>query len=515
MLVLTASQMKKAEQNAVDLGMSWLRLMENAGSAAAKEIRNGFDLKDKKTVIVCGKGNNGGDGYLIARKLHENGISTRVVSVGMPSTESAKEMYSKVTTIGIRPLDFEAYESLCCQYIADADIIIDALFGTGFSGAPKGIYGVAIAAMEGASATKIAIDIPSGIDSDKGQTDYPFLKADMTVTFAAYKPCHLSCPSNEYCGKTVVASIGIPDEAYSGIAPYLKTVTENEASALLPKRSVNCHKGICGTAGMYVGSKGYSGAAVIAIRAAVKSGVGIANAIIPDSIYPIIGATVPEAVCTVLNGSAEQGIDFNDSKAIVKAMNNCTVGLIGCGLGQSRYSAYNVKQIMREANIPLVIDADGINILSDSIELIRNYPSEVIITPHPKEAARLLKCEVDEIQSDRVSAALRLSELTGAVTVLKGAGTLIATPDGGCRIVTDGNPAMSTAGTGDMLAGMAVAFAAQGLTMDKAALLAVKMHAMCGDLTLKTSSLLSLTPTDMLENLPRVISNLYNDLYNK
>lgn len=509
MLVLTASQMKKAEQNAVDLGMSWLRLMENAGSAAAKEIRSSFDLKDKKTVIVCGKGNNGGDGFVIARKLHENGISARVISVGAPSTDSAKEMFSKALSLGIRPLDFESYETLCCQYISDADIIIDAVFGTGFTGAPKGIYGVAIAAMDRSKAKKIAIDIPSGIDSDKGQTDQPFLKADMTVSFAAFKPCHLSYPSNEYCGNVIVASIGIPDEAYKGIVPYMETVSDDIAAAMLPKRSINCHKGNCGTAGLYVGNKGYSGAAVIAARGAVKSGAGIVNAIVPDSIYNIIGTSVPEAVCTVLNGDSLGGIDLNDSKTVVNAMNSCTAGLIGCGLGQNKYPSYNVKQIMSSCNIPLVIDADGINILADCIELIRNYPAEVVITPHPKEASRLLGCSAEDIQNNRVDSALRLAELTGAVTVLKGAGTLIASPDGRCRVVTDGNPGMATAGTGDMLAGMIAAFLAQGSSAESSATLAVKLHALAGDLSLKTTSLLSLTPSDMLENLPRVISNLY------
>ena len=509
MLVLTSSQMKKAEQNAVDLGMNWLRLMENAGSAAAKEIRKNYDLKYKKIVIVCGKGNNGGDGFVIARKLYENGITARVITVEETATDSAKEMLSKLTDLGIRPLDFESYEVICSQYIDEADIIIDSVFGTGFSGVPKGIYGVVIATMANSKAIKIAIDIPSGINSDSGIAEGPFVKADMTVTFAAFKPCHLSYPSNELCGKVIVSSIGIPEEAYRGIKPYMLTVSDDMAASMLPKRGINCHKGDCGTAGLYVGNKGYSGAAVLSIKGAVFSGAGIVNAIIPESIYGIVGSTVPEAVCTVLNGDSLSGIDFNDTNIIINTLNSCTAGLIGCGLSQSNYSTYTVKEVIKNCKIPLVIDADGINILSDNIELIRNYPADVILTPHPKEASRMLKCSVEEVQNNRVASAKKLSEITSAVVILKGAGTIIATPGLECYIITDGNPGMATAGTGDVLAGMTTAFLTQGLSAVNSAILVAKLHAMSGDISLKTTSLLSLTPSEMLINLPRVISNLY------
>lgn len=509
MLVLTSEQMKKTESNAVQLGLSWLRLMENAGAAAAKAIRNSYDLKDRKIVILCGKGNNGGDGYVIARKLHENSIKSRVISVGTPSTPSAKEMYSKAVGLGLKPLDFESYEDLCRKYITEADIIIDALFGTGFKGEPIGIFQSVINSVKMSSAAVISIDIPSGIESDRGEISGCYITADTTVTFAAYKPCHLLYPSNEYCGNVAVVSIGIPDTAYYGIAPYARTVTDDAAFKLLPKRGLNHHKGLSGTAGLYVGSLGMAGAAVIAAKGAVKSGAGIVNVIVPSTIYPIIASAVPEAVCTVLDNTKATEESDNLS-SIISTLNCSASALAGCGLGVSDVTAKNIRAILKSCNVPLVLDADGINIAASCIDILREYKNEKILTPHPKEAARIMGCPVDDVLKNRAQSALIIANYTKSVTILKGAHSCIATPDGELFFITDGNPGMATAGTGDMLAGMAAAFLAQGLSAKNSAILAAKLHALSGDRALKVSSLLSLTPTDMLEELPKVISNLYH-----
>lgn len=509
-MVYTCDQIKRAELNSVEMGMSWLRLMENAGSAAAREIRAAYKLDGKKVVIVCGKGNNGGDGYVISRKLLENNAHVRVIAVEPPETESSKEMLAKAVSLGIRPVDFRNYETLCCQYINDADIIVDAVFGTGFKGEPGGLYAAAIQAINYSGASKIAVDIPSGMQGDKGTVDGLCVKADMTVTFAAYKPCHLLFPSCNYCGKVIPATIGMPDAAFSGLEPAMRVVSTDFVKDLLPHRAVDCHKGICGTAGMFVGNKGYSGAAVIAGRAAVKSGAGIVNMIIPESIYTIVGTSLPEAVCTVLDGDQSGYVHFNDTEKIKSALSKCTAGLLGCGLGQSYHIKHAVEEIMTGCNIPLVIDADGINVLADSIDLIRQYKNDVVITPHPKEASRLLGCTVQDVQNDRLGSARRLCSVTGAVSVLKGAKTIIAAPSGKTYVITDGNPGMATAGTGDMLAGMTVAFMAQGMTAENAAVCACKLHAMAGDLAVNDTSVLSLTPTDMINTLPDIFCRIYS-----
>ncbi len=509
-MVLTSKKIKEIEQRAVDMGLSWLRLMENAGSAAAKEIRDNFNDKSLKIVILCGKGNNGGDGYVIARKLTENFNDIKVISVGLPSTESSKEMASKAISIGINPIQFDLYQATCLQYINNADIIIDAMLGIGLNGEPEGDYAIAISAINSSKAYKIAIDVPSGIMSDNGRVTKLSLKANMTITFTAYKPCQFLTPASKYCGTVKFASIGIPNEAYSGIEPTMQMVTDSLISPLLPIREQDCHKGLCGTAGLFVGNMGYSGAAVLSGKAAVKSGVGIANMIIPECIYNIVGISIPEAVCTVLKGDSYETIHENDAEKIISALNKCNAALVGCGLGRSNHIKSVLKKILAECDIPLVIDADGINVLCDCIELIKQYKGSVILTPHPKEASRILDCSVEDIQNDRLYAVTEIAARTGAITVLKGANSLIAYPSGRTFVVSDGNPGMATAGSGDALAGITVALLAQGLVTEIASVCAVKIHAMSGDIALKNSSVLSLTPTDMINALPDVYNRLYN-----
>lgn len=508
-MVLTSEQMRFVEAKSVELGLSWLRLMENAGSAAARTIREAYQLDNKKVVIICGKGNNGGDGYVIARKLIENKAQIRIISLGAPTTPSAVEMASKAYNLGIKPIDFESYEQLCCQYINDADIIIDAMFGTGLKNEPTGISISAINAVNNSTAKKVAIDIPSGINSDTGHLNGIFVKADLTITFAAYKPCHLLYPACEFCGDVTVATIGIPDAAFASVDPVMQVVTEDFVAAKLPCRTPSCHKGDCGTLGLVCGSLGFAGAAAIAAKAAVKSGVGIADLIVPNCIYNIVSTLVPEAVCTVLKDHDNDTVNDQTTEQILQALDKCDVGLIGCGLGQSRQAKYNVTEILKNLSIPLVIDADGINILSDSIELIKQYTNDVVITPHPKEASRILKCSVDDIQNDRLGSVKKIAKLTNAITVLKGAKTLIGLPNGNVFVVTDGNAGMATAGTGDMLSGIISAFIAQGLTACDSAICAVKVHALSGDIAVKKTSILSLTPTDMIEALSDVYCRIY------
>ena len=509
-MILTSKQMRIAEQNAVDLGMNWLRLMENAGSAVAKEIRKRYNPSGKKVVIVCGKGNNGGDGYVVARKLLDNDANIRVISVGAPATDSAKEMALKMMNHGIKPVDFQSYESLCVQYITDCDIIVDALFGIGFSGEVSGIYETAINAINASSAAKISIDIPSGMSGDENIPCDTFVRPDITITFAAYKPCHLLYPQSKLCGKVIVASIGMPDEAFNGIEPIIRVVSQEQVAGAMPRRKADAHKGDFGTAALYVGSKGYAGAAAIAVNAAVKSGAGIVNAIIPNSIYNIVSSSRHEAVCTVIEADDEKALNYENTAKIVDTINSSTCALIGCGIGLSEFSKYTVKSIVENAKVPLVIDADALNILSLQTELLKSAKAEIVLTPHPKEAARLIGKTTEEIQSDRIGSAKEIAKATGAITVLKGANTIIALPSGKNYIVTDGNPGMATAGTGDMLAGMIAAFIAQGLSPANAAISAVKLHALAGDIAVLETGELSLTPTDMINALPTVFKKIYS-----
>ena len=358
-------------------------------------------------------------------------------------------MALKSYNLGIKPIDYVSYSEISNRFISDADIIVDAIFGIGFNGCAKGKYADVINAINDSNAVKICIDVPSGMTSDNGICDGITVKANATVTFATYKPCHLLPPSNELCGKVIVTQIGIPDAAYLVVDPVMHVASTDKVCIALPDRTVNFHKGDCGTAALFCGAKGYSGAAVIAAKSAVRSGAGIVNVIIPESIYPIVGASVHEAVCTVYNDVAEDTVRDDITEHIIATIDRSDIALIGCGLGQSKQTSYTIKEILKNCSVPIVIDADGINCLTDSIELIRQYTNEVIITPHPKEASRLLGCSVADVQKDRLHAVKKLAQITNAVSILKGANTLIALPDGTVYVVTDGNPGMATAGTGD------------------------------------------------------------------
>lgn len=288
-----------------------------------------------------------------------------------------------------------------------------------------------------------------------------------------------------------------------------KVITDEYIKNLLPKRSKDHHKGLSGTAALYIGSKGYAGAAVIAAKSAVKSGVGIANIILPEDIYPIVCTSIPEAICTLLSPIQKNEINCEDTEKTIRTINNSTAALIGCGLGQSEQVKNTVTKILKKCNTPLVIDADGINVLANSIELIADYKCDKVFTPHPKEASRLLKCSVDEIQKNRETSAIKLSKMLKSTVILKGYNTIISTDSGENYVVLEGNPGMATAGTGDMLAGMVVAFIAQGVSPDNAAVLGAKLHAISGDIALKESSILSLTPSDMINVLPSVLNKFY------
>lgn len=498
MPVLTAEQTKLAETNAVKSGMTWAGLMENAGKSVADTVIK-ISPSVKSAVAVCGKGNNGGDGYVAARLLCEAGIPTAAIVLSAPKTDGAVENLEKAEKAGVGILFFDGNEDGCASLLGKTDVIIDAVFGTGFKGEPDDTTAKLIKLINGSPAYKISVDVPSGLHADDGSLPSVYVNPDMTVTFTSLKPCHILFPSCDRCGDVAVAEIGIadtdlPDEIFA------QTVGIEYVKKHLPVRSKSSHKGTFGTAGLFVGSKGFAGAAILSSRAAVKSGAGIVNCIVPESIYTAVTVSVPEAVCTVYKDRRPMFISETVSK--------CTAGLVGCGLGLEKSTVKQVKKILKTCNIPLVIDADGINAVCGCIELVRQYKGDVIITPHPGEAARLLGCNISDIQKDRFGSVKKLAEITGAVSVLKGAYTLIATPDGKVFAVTDGNPGMATAGTGDMLAGMTVSFLAQGMTAIDAALSAVKLHAICGDRAVKRTSVPSLTPSDMIEELPEVFLDI-------
>ena len=310
--------------------------------------------------------------------------------------------------------------------------------------------------------------------------------ADLTVTFIALKPCFVLPEGSDYCGEVLVADIGVKP-----IGSTFSTTQKPE----FKKRRHNSHKGIYGTALLFCGSYGYAGAAVLAARAALRSGVGIAKAVLSESIYAPFTAAVPEAVCVPIkqNGTADLNI-----KAL---LNKADAVLAGSGSGNNGETEYLVKELLKTAEIPIVIDADGINVIANSIDIIKNTKAPVILTPHPGEMARLLGVTAKEVEADRVSIARGFAKEYGCILVLKGANTIIALPNGEITFNLTGNPGMACGGSGDVLSGITVSLLAQGFSPESAAKYAVYLHGEAGDKAALRRGERAMLPTDIIEEL--------------
>lgn len=482
MQVLNKALIRESEESAVRSGaVSFRELMRRAGNAAAEIIMQKYDCRGKKITVLCGSGNNGGDGFVIAEVLAQHGAEVTVLTpFGAPKTENAAFYY----------------HALCVAEIGtalppDTDIFIDALFGIGLDRALKPDAVRLIEAVNRAPAVKISVDIPSGVEADSGKVLGAAVGADLTVTFIALKPCFVLPDGSDHCGETVVADIGV--------RPVGNGFSVNERP-VFPKRRHNSHKGDFGTAVLFCGSYGMAGAAVLAAKATLRSGAGIVRAVLCDGIYVPFTVSVPEAVCVPVpqNESGTLCPNRLDFDAVLRG---ASAVLIGCGLGHNSDTEKIVRTICEKTEVPLVIDADGINSLCGCIDIIKKCKAPIILTPHPGEMARLCACSVREIEENRVAVARDFAVAYGCVLVLKGANTIIAAPDGEICFNRTGNPGMSTGGSGDVLAGVTVSLLAQGFSARDAAKAAVYLHGEAGDKAAAKRGQRAMLPSDMIEEL--------------
>lgn len=482
MKILTTDLIRRSEESAVKSGAFSLRdLMFSAGKAAAEIIIQKYDCRGKKITVVCGRGNNGGDGCVIAGILSENGARVTVCTpLGLPATDNAEYYYNKLKFV-----------TKTDTFSPDADIIIDAVFGIGLNRSPDEKTLELIKAINRTDAVRIAVDIPSGVEADSGKVLGTAVNAHLTVTFIALKPCFVLPDGSDYCGETVVADIGAPPVGYS----FLTT-----EKPIFKKRRHNSHKGTFGTGLMLCGSYGMAGAAVLAARAAARSGIGIVKAVLCDNIYYPFTVSVPEAVCVPVKPN-NKGTLCPDNLNLAELLKGCSGVLIGCGMGNNEDTAWLVKELLETSEIPIVIDADGINALLNSIDIIKKSKAPVILTPHPGEMARLCSLTVREVEENRIEVAQDFAVKYGCVLVLKGANTIVATPAGEVYFNMTGNPGMSTGGSGDALAGITLSLLAQGFNAEDAAKAAVYLHGEAGDKATAKHGERGMLPTDLIEEL--------------
>lgn len=512
MFVVTSNQMYQAECNAVKRGISFPQLMENAGQACAKIIKNHFcisKLNPKKVLILCGKGKNGGDGFVIARALWEHGCDVTVLlTCGEPKAKDAIDMYSLVETAGIDIIRYDDNINAAMPYIDNAEIIVEAIFGTGFSGSLNHSLSVLAKAVNNAKAKLISIDVPAGADCDSATVQGSVFKADTTIAISAYKPIHITKPFNKYCGRTVIADIGITDEDFRNIdSVTCFTLNSQDIKNMLPIRKPVSNKGTYGHALCVCGSMRMTGAAYLAIGGALRCGAGLVTAAFPQSAYPAIAPKLTEPLLLPLESNFEGTFAFSAKGGISEAAKRASAVLIGCGIGYNKDTETLVQSLVREINKPMIIDADGINALSANIDILKDAQAPIILTPHPGEMSRICGKSIPEILANPIVTAYEFAKKYGVTVVLKGANTVICNHDSNeIYVNTTGNQGLARGGSGDLLAGMTVSFLAQGMKPFEASICAVYLHGLCADIVAEKKSMRGMLPSDVLNHLPELFS---------
>jgi len=487
--VLGAVEARAADERTIAAGTAGLVLMERAAEAVARECARAVaaaPVRGARVVVVCGTGNNGGDGLAAARLLRRSPAvdTVEVLLVGARERVAgdAAEMLRRLEADGGRAVAVGSADAL--EPLRGATLVVDALFGTGLSRPLDGadLPARAVRLASSGRAFVVAVDVPSGLDPGSGRADGPHVRADLTVTFGFPKLAHLLLPAAGACGRVVVADIGLlpPPDVSSGP----EAVTARDVAPLFPPRAAAAHKGTYGTLGVVGGAWGMAGAAALAARAAFRCGAGKVVVLADERSRPAIHALVPEA-----------------TTAATLPAEGLTALAVGPGLGTSEVSRDLLAQALG-AGLPSVLDADALNLLAGRPEALAERAGATVLTPHPGEASRLLGLPSAAVVADPETAARRLAERSGAVVVLKGFRSVVAGPDGRVRRVLSGNPGMASGGAGDVLTGMVGALLARGLSARDAAEAAAYLHGLSGDLGRERSGEEALVASDLVDGLP-------------
>ena len=485
MKILTAQQLRTLDSRSGDT----LALMEAAGACVVAAIEERFEnLETLKVTVLCGKGNNGGDGFVVARLLADLGVSPRIALLARPQdvTGDAAVNLKKVDPVIIQSeADWDAFA------LADApDLIIDGILGTGVTRPVEGLYRTVIGSLPDRfpEAAILSIDIPSGLAADTGELIGPAVHADITVTFSALKHCLVFPPAHKCAGDIVVGDIGNPPELLDSREHNLSLITSEDFPNARHRREEDSHKGDYGKVLIVGGSLGKSGAAAMAGQAALRSGAGLVTVATPASCLPIVAASMPELMTEPLEWP------------ITRLLEGKTVLAIGPGLGLDPATQAAVRQAVRDAQIPIVIDADGLNAFVGHTDDLDSDGADIVITPHPGEMARLLGRNIEFVNSSRIQVATEFAVKHSLYVVLKGFRTVVATPESVVYVNATGNPGMASGGMGDILTGMTAGILAQKRLgpITERILLAVHLHGLAGDLAAEEIGEEPLVATDLL-----------------
>ena len=514
MKIVTAAEMREIDRITTEkYGVPSLTLMENAGSAVAEFVLQEYP-EAKRIGVICGKGNNGGDGLVAARKLHEAGRQVEVLLLADPTElkGDAAAMYKKLPVKAVVARNEDELKSDVAQRVYEADLLVDAIFGTGFKPPVKGFYRTAIGNIWDALTTVVSVDLPSGVDADEMSSrprgdDEELIPAVSygVVTFTAPKLAHVFCHLTSR--PVVVSHIGSPPDAVQS-SLNLEVITSRDVYFMKVRGSHDSHKGAFGHVLVIGGSVGKAGAAAMAGMAALRAGAGLVTVAVPRSILPTVAGFAPELMTEPLQETeagtvSMKAFDYGRMEALLKGK---SVVAIGPGVSRHAESAEFVRTLLARYEIPVILDADGLNAFEGCADQLDGSKRRLIVTPHPGEMARLAGLETDAIQRDRLGVARKFAAEHHCVVILKGWRTLVALDDGRVWVNTTGNPGMATGGTGDVLTGMIAALVAQYSSEERyrvgPLLAAVHLHGLAGDLARKELGEFSMTATDLLRFLP-------------
>ena len=490
MKLVTAREMKALDVQAQnDYAMPGILLMDNAAQAVAEAVHEALTaLEGERVVIFCGGGNNGGDGLGAARWLQSYGVSVRAFVVGAAldavQGDAALELAMFTKAGGrVEALSTEDDWVLAELAASKADVLVDALLGTGFHGELEGDVLRACELLNKSEKYILAVDIPTGVNADNGAVCEQAVRADHTVTMALVKTGLLLYPGREYCGDIELADISMPVKLVEDYKSDKYRLTDEIVRELLPLRKANAHKGDAGRVVICAGSPGYTGAAALASDAAVKAGAGLVSLYTPLSSRDVLAIKLTEVMVHgllermpgILGGGAASDVASSAEAADVLA--------IGPGLGTSESTQEAVRTILQKITTPVVIDADALTALAGHTEILAAMQAQKVLTPHPGEMARLTGLEIAEIEADRINVAKKYAEEWQAIVVLKGAPTVIGCPNGTVYVNSTGNSSLATGGSGDVLTGIIAGLAAQEISLQEAAICGVYLHGLAAELT--------------------------------
>ncbi len=519
--IVTASESRQFDQLAEQAGMPSLVLMENAALRLAEVVTQHFELDPpKRIVILCGKGNNGGDGMALARHLSNIGFQVQVFLLAEPSElkGDAAINYKALFNFGVPVQPIVSSEQLpqLIEPLKSADLVVDALLGTGISGEVRGLYAEVILLITNYASRILSVDIPSGINSDTGEICGVAVRADATVTLGAIKLGLILFPGADYAGDLFVGSLGIPDSLLTKLNVRRFVATHELVQRVLPPRHPNTHKGDYGRVLIIGGAPGMSGAAIMAGKAALRTGAGLAQVALPQSLNIAIEASTLEVMSFPLPETDAGTIALEALNVLSSRLEWADVIAVGCGISRNEQTQTFVRQLVAQVDKPMVIDADGIIALAGHSEILLQRKSLTVLTPHPGEMATLLRTKTEAVQRDRVGTTIKAASEFKSIVTLKGARSITASPDGTIFINLTGNAGMATGGSGDVLTGMIAALLAQTIirqpqahalqSLTETVATAVFLHGLAGDIASWEKGEVALIAGDLLDHLPRAVN---------